>query len=619
MSTSILKLTTYSNGGPGEEYKIRNANIESYSTEPVMADDNMTIAGERFVISGTGLIDGQNWGELNEALSFASNRLWKASLPNPANTHEIISLTSETSNIKGPFCKITGTQVVGAKIVLVRFELTDQVSWCGNNPIVSHIWTQKFALDAAGRSTRTISGSIHVNKSSSAIGTGAATNSAWNTTAPIADLYRRALVPELLSPGWRRESQEYGYDATSTALMYVIVDKQHAHDLPNGVAVGNMEFSYERTLNDPAIGTLHFSCDLEANLNASHAGVQHPNRMLVEAAVNLSKTRIDANYKRTIITRMKVTEKEMLSTFAIRFELEAQVLAAADDSPTPSITALAYMIGQNFYVERTLPANIDAYGYSTSPSDNVKHAMVPHYMENLLNGMNCDGYSDNMPRATTAWVSRETAATGSISVTVSFSPAGVSSMNSLFNGRFQSDVYQPPQDSGGYTTIVAHTISTTSVDYDTGISRLSVMGNLNLDVLVQTRKPKILVKERVEISRLNQAPAKVVRPMPWRSMLVSENWDVSYGKFDAQGNRLFTGIYERIVQLYDAGPSTPGWSQQSYSVYGNLRTWSAPYGTVLPTIGANATSVSQATSSNVFDAATDTAARYSVPGETYIT
>ena len=129
--------------------------------------------------------------------------------------------------------------------------------------------------------------------------------------------------------------------------------------------------------------------------------------------------------------------------------------------------------------------------------------------------------------------------------------------------------------------------------------RLSPMYTTGADLVFQTQKPTVMVKERIEVARANIAPNKVFRPLPVGAFVVDEDWNVSYGKFDAQGQRMFIGTYERTYGLYDNGTSGRGFVTQT-TLLGNVRAWGAPHQTLLPTIAKVATSASQATTSSVF-------------------
>jgi len=603
--------------GTSSVYTINNVNVETFSSEVVFAEDNMTSIGSRMHVQGTGIMSEEDWTYIQAHLKVASSRLNYGRMQMPSAAPYLFNFTAGNSDIGGPFCKLNGTQIIGTKVVLVRFEIEtrERADQCGL-PVVAHTWVQKMTMDAAGRPTRSINGALRIPRSATTSG-GVASNTSWASTAPIADLFRRAILPDVPGAGWRRESQEFAYDQNSTALLYQVVDKQYAYDLPDGVIVGDMDFSFERRAEDAGIGHCTFTCELEGSLALAGITGTTPNRRLVEAAVQLSKTRINANYNSCLITRMRVHEKGILSGYAIRLEVDADVFP---DDGAGALVPLAFMIGQAFTITRTTSRAADAYGAAVPVAGvATQYAMVPHYVSNLLNGMNCQGAESNMPRASLTTITGANSY-GSVSVTVTATTQGVSAMNSPFGGDFTSSEQQYPNSEQGSARIVAHNVANTQASYDSGICRLSPMYTDTTDFLFQTRKPCVIVTERTEASRANVAPGKATRPLPTGAYLISDNYQVAFGKYDGQGNRLFTGVYDRTFAMYDnGGSSSHGFYSQTTPGGPSVRAWQAPNNVVLPTIALTGTTASQATTSSVFAAATDANARYPVYGETFVT
>lgn len=628
MAVTDLTIVTY---GP-LTHVLNNVNIESYTCTPQMAEDGMVVKGAEYHITGTAILNAEDWEAMKNALGRMSNRLLSATMVNGAA--ELVDLTSAKSNIGGPYCTMTGNQVIGTKLALVRFDLRDEMNMnlslaCNGPPVVAHTWTQAMSLDGAGKITRTINGVLRVARGSGKNTTTPATVSSWNNRTPIADLFRKAIIPPPPAIGWRRESQSFAYDNHSTALIYSIVDKQHAHDLPDGVRVGDMDFMYERSANDPGVANLTMTVDLEADLGQSLKPNTTPNRMLVQAALALAKTRINAGYGSMIITRVAITEKDMLSRYAIHFVLEAQVYAGATSANNAAIVPLAYMVGQKFAVTRTEGRAVSPYGPSVQLTAGDEptlgsYYMVPHYIGNAINAMDCEGSGGNMPQASMNTVT-DANVYGSIVVTVFDSTDGLPEANAVFKGE-QSNTVEQPDNTGAnteqeptYTQIVSHNVSLTNVSYDSGMVRLSVMYTSGADLLFQTRKPHVRIRERVEVSRANTPPAKLYRSMPTQAYLLGEDWNVTYGKYDAQGNRLYTGVYEREYALYDNGQEGAQGFYTSIAGYaGVVRRWQAPVATVSATMSPIGTSASQNSGLSVFGATGDNN-QYGVSAEAWQT
>lgn len=637
---------TVSDGAVGtEKYTVENVQLESYHAEPEMADDAMTPKGSRFNIVASGLLPVEAWVSVQAALSRTGNRADMVEMEHPSVPNDFLVYFNATgSDIGGPFVKMTGTQVIGSTVVLVRMEITDRIAVC-DSPVTSHVWTQRMSTDASGQITRTVQGTMSISRASTGVTVAppARGSSPWTATIPWGDIFRRAIIPALPAYGWRRESQDFAYDAHSTALIYTVVDRQHAHDLPDGVRVGDMEFSYERSLDNPAVANCSFSCDLQGEIsmrNLDYGNTTRGNRILVDAAVQLSKTRINATYGNMLITRMRVTEKNMLSAYAIRFELDAQAYpnkASPDpnDPTTQVVSPLAYMIGQGFKVTRSTSRELDAYGarvrnlVNGDPSQQSElFVLVPHYLGNAVNGMDCLGTDAGLPYAVVYTITQADPTYGAVSVTVLGGNVGLGPSNDTIAGKYIASMAQATASSG-YTNIVAHNLSVTNVRSSSGIVRLSAMYSSAADLVFQTKKPEVRVTERVEVSKVNTAPARINRPLPTGAYIVAEDWNVSFGRFDAQGNRVFTGVFERTYALYDIGgiPVGPAGTPTANGYYeftgsagplngDKVRGWKAPNGTVAATISPLATTASQVTAASVFaNTADNIDARYAVASE----
>jgi hypothetical protein len=515
---------------------------------------------------------------------------------------------------------LSTTQVIGKKTALIQFLVTAQQSYVTDQTVVAHRWDQKMSLDAAGRLTRSVSGTLTVARGSTGVQTSLASNSVWENKIAYADLFRRAIIPDVPGIGWRREAQEFAMDEGGSMLVYSFVDKRYAFDLPNGVRTGDMSFTYERSLENPVQAVCSFSCELEGDLGLNNIAGTTPNRRLVEIAVELSKTRIDLNYARTIVQRMRVTEQNLLSGFSIRFELDAVVMPReANDSTT--ITAIGYMVGNAFTITRTDSRAVDAYGpygYIGEDDGAVQgtYGMIPHWVANAVSGM--ETTSGDMPTASLFTIV-DANTHGAVTVAVVSGADGVSEMNTLFNGFYQDSQNQPADNEDEYQTLVQHTVSNTKARYDSGIVRLSPMYVSTADFVFQTRKPIATVVERVEVSRMNQSPPKVLRQLPSNAYLLNDDWQVSWGQYDSQGNRLFSGVYTREYAMYDPGGdalATSGFSTQTAPSGAGLRAWGAPNETVLPSFSPTA---ANEVAGSVFSFGSDVPAEYSVPQEDFIT
>lgn len=615
-------------------FTLTQVNIEGYTCEPWLADDQSVAQGSKVSISGTCLMSAEDWDDLRTTLGTQATRLLTARMVGATAGNYLINLTSATSAIGGPWLKLTATQVIGTALAVVRFDLNDTTTVC-DTPVIGHVWTQRMTVDATGRLVRTINGTVRCARNASSTGVlpaGYGSND-WDTVLPYADLFRRAILPPVPAHGWRRESQEFAYDSMGTGLIYSVTDKQYVYDLPDGVRVGDMEFTYERTVQDSGVGTCRVVVELEGDLSLATIPNNLPsgNRRLVETAVTLSKARIDATYPFCIITRMSITERNILSGFSIRFELESQVFPArvGNAAGGTTLSPIARMVGQRFQITRTVDTRtMDAYGSAipyvpstcaADASNFSQFSMVPHYIQNAVSGMTCDGGED-VPMPTADVVTFEgNPDTGTVTIAIcTLDDAGMDEVNASFEGGLHTTEMDQGENAGGGTQIVSHSISTTNARYDSGLVRMSSMYISGTDLVLQTRRPIVLVTERVEVARANTAPDKLMRPFPAGAMLVRDEWNVSFGKFDQQGTRMFVGVYDRTFSMYDDGGGTGGYSTVASDYAGNIRQWTAPNGSLQPSISPIATTGSQDLAHSVFATNTVAVNNYGVPTQEFL-
>lgn len=608
---TTLTITPWIPPNSATSYSVLTVFIDSYKAEPVLAADQNTPTAERITISGHGVVTAADWDGLRTGLQSAGRRCNAVTLVEGGT--DLVKLERSTSSMGGPIVSLSASEIDGAGLALVRFEISDE-RVLNDLPVAAHTWTQRIALDATGRMTRTIAGNLVVNRASSASTVQPADyeNSSWTSTVPWADLFRRAAVPLDVPAGCRRESQEYALDDRGTTLHYSVIDKQYAHNLPDGVRVGDMDFSYERTLENAAVANVTFTCDLEGGLDLfgipTNAYGLTGNRLLVAAAVELSKTRINANLSTILIQRMRVTEKNILSGFAIRFELEAQILPNSSVNPqVTTLQPLGSIIGRQFSVTRTT-AQVDPYGVARPvyPGNAIgeRYVMVQHYLRvaganvtaspvnlSLVKANPIDGTSPApipaipMPKAQVVVFGEAVdTATGIGAAGKGPSTAGSPGLASVYileensaqtmegmNYWVKEGKYAGARTDGNQSAnatpgeIVTYVAASTRLHVKTGFTIASKMHNEGEDMIFQTSHPRVTVRERVEIVRVNKAPERVMRPLFAGSIAIEETWDVSLGKFDAQGNRQFVGVYERVSIMRDVGGAAAG--QQANATY----------------------------------------------------
>ncbi len=600
-----------------------NVFVDAYNCEPQYAGETTTVHSQRIVVRGTAIVDaGQpNYLGFRTALRDGSGRCNAITLVAGGQTLVNAVGGATPNDVRGwPTVSVETTEIVGTNTALLRFEIEHHQAFNESNTVSSHRWRQTMTVDAAGKVSRSVNGTITVNRATTGSALTLATNATWTGKQAWADLFRNAIIPGVPGEGWRRESQEFAVDEQGTSMTYSFVDKRHTHDLPDGVLVGDVSCTYERSFTGSGVGLamVTFTADLEGSPGLKGIVGTTPNRKLVEAAVQLARTRINLTMRRTIVQRLRVEERDLTSGYKIRFEMEAQVQANASDSSS-TIVPLAYEIGNEFTITRTETREAPAYGAAQEIAGvPTQYGMIPAYIGNIVDGMSTAGGSSAMPVASLFTITGANAY-GAVNVIVVSGAAGVTAMNAVFEGRFQNDQEQPSNDSDGYTRMIPNASSFTVSRYESGLVKMSPMYVTEPELVFQTKKPVVHVKERTETVRMNQAPPKVLRPLPTDAILMGEDWRVAFGRFDAQGNRAFTGVFEREFALYDDGTSAAGYATATAPSGAQLRRWAAPNLSVLPTLSPIATTGSQQTGGSVLANPTDTKQAYSVPAETFVT
>lgn len=599
-----------------------NVFVDAYNCEPQYAGETTTVHSQRITVRGTAIVDaGQpNYLGFRTALRDGSGRCNSIQLVAGGQTLVNALGGASPNDVRGwPTVHVETTEIVGTNTALLRFEIEHHQAFNESNTVSSHRWRQTMNVDAAGKVTRSVNGTITVNRATSGSALTLATNAAWSGKQAWADLFRNAIIPGVPGEGWRRESQEFAVDEAGTAMTYSFVDKRHTHDLPDGVLVGDVSCTYERSFTGSGVGLamVTFTADLEGSPGLKGISGTTPNRKLVEAAVQLARTRINLTMRRTIVQRLRVEERDLTSGYKIRFEMEAQVQANASDSSS-TIVPLAYEIGNEFTITRTEVREAPAYGAAMQVAGvPTQYGMIPAYINNIVDGMSTAGGTSAMPIASLFTITGANAY-GAVNVIVISGAAGVTAMNAVFDGRFQNDQEQPSNDSDGYTRMIPNASSFTVSKYESGLVKMTPMYVGASELVFQTKRPVVHVKEHIETVRMNQAPPRTLRPMPTDAYVCGEDWRVAFGRFDAQGNRAFTGVFDREFAMYDDGSSAGGYATETVAGI-TIRKWSAPNNYVTPTLSPIATQASQQTTGSVFLNPADTKQSYSVPTQAFIT
>jgi hypothetical protein len=138
--------------------------------------------------------------------------------------------------------------------------------------------------------------------------------------------------------------------------------------------------------------------------------------------------------------------------------------------------------------------------------------------------------------------------------------------------------------------------------------RLQTMYTQGADFVFQLGKAAVDIIETVTVRSVNEAPARVYRPMPAGFMLVHDSWRVNHGEIGPDGNRTFTGIYTRISRAYDGGGST----SNGYSTVSSRRQWWPTQQTVVAPLTPGYDATVQVSGSSVIDVVSSNTQTYNV-------
>ena len=544
------------------------ANISSYDHKPVYAEDGFTLIRYEVNVAGSALISNgtSTYTDLAARFQKGTGRVDNVfvSVTTPEGTENLLNI-SHPDTMRGPLMSITVTEISGRRACIVNFTISAALALDGNSqtpspyPILSHRWTSRFALDAGGHITRTVSGVLVVDLAATGTTATAATSgssAAVSGKAPYADLFRRAILP--VAPGvgnWRRESQTYAYNETGNSLIYEITDSQARTGLPDAAFAGTAEFTYERNANMLSWGQLRFSCDLEGAVNGDV-------RSLIWAAVVLAQSRII--FARCKIMRIVVTEQDMLKKAKIRFEMDALSPAIATDVAGVSSYAvpLAQIVGKSFSVGRTCPALPDPY----SPYNGV--AGVPHWVANETSAKTQT--TQTIAVASCIAVINEYCPPGTPTINIEVPDTQFTTINGVINvGAFSTDQPLAEFNGSGTTTSVEQSKTTTNISTQTRMHRLQTLYTEGADFVFQTGKASVTLEETTVVSRVNVPPVRTFRPIPAGFVVIHDDWKVNHGNVDPAGQRTFIGVYTRTLRSYDGGGAT----SFGYSTVAGRRQW----------------------------------------------
>ena len=550
-------------GANGQSYTLPYVNVSSWDQKPVYAEDGYTLIRYETTINGTSVLsDGlSTYTLIADRVKQVPGKVDFATIT--VNGSTLFTVTAPDA-LNGPLMSMTINEVAGRRAAIINFTLTASTTNVSNqgSPVLSNRWVQSFSLDASGRVTRTVTGSMIVNLAKASGDTAYADDGSYGNVsgrAAWADLFRKAVMPIVPAGIWRRESQTFAYNESGNGLIYSFTDVQAKTNLPEGVLTGNSEFSYQRSIDDLAWATLTFSCDLESEL---YGDVRH----MIWSAIVLSQSRI--NYAQCKMSRITITEQEMLGRSKIRVEVVAYAPAIAIDAATGEYAAvpLANMIGKYFTVSRTTTWIPDAYG----PYGN-QWAGKPHWLNNDVSAKG-NTFGGDLPVADMIAAVTDYVAPGTPTISLQAPDTDFDQANlDLIGGPF-AGIAKASYNGSVQPTTVDKAQTVTNVATDTKMHRLQTLYTQGSDFVFQAGKASVVLEEMTTVKRTNEPPDRIMRPIPAGFVVVKDDWKVNFGEIDPSGHRTFIGVYTRTLKSYDAG----GAVSNGYTTVAGRRQWWSP-------------------------------------------
>lgn len=525
----------------------------------------------------------------------------------PANSFVMADYTQATTTttlppceLNGPFFRAVVSQITGTKAVLVNFSIEWGKSYdaSGNNlanMVRSFQCVSSFTVDETGRTTIRKRGSLQLKAISD-----------WNYSTSVAsrhsingnpqtpqnyqplpavrddiivdfvlgsnsggagvfqgpDYYRRYISGNL-PRGFRRMRQEYAVDESRLRVMFDILDEESFRGLPAPARVGNCQYTFERGLDQGnAIGIKHFIASVKGDSEVTPGA-------LLNLCIRLSQNRID--FVNDLITKIRVTEENMLSENAITFEIMATATSIVNYTPgntegsqeggtttlvpdqkslfLKNILSSIPIAGSSFqFSEAEMP---DAYGrcqllrvtpgaYDSQDSIAGKSTIkigTSDPVVYLFPDSVFDSYADQVDDGRFRYIKVDREQT----------PSGPQKGDTKKAGEENNKPTYNPQ-------------SHQRREIRTGIVDVPAVSFKGGSVPFQVHAPVVEIHEQIEGSKKNEPPLRQFGDRPVTGVVIGETMGVTGGRPDLNGNRVLTAQWNRhIVQRCPGDlPTTPG-------------------------------------------------------------
>ena len=553
---------------------ISQIDIQSFQSEPVMAENETFATTIRHTLRGTGLISATSQSALNSQISLAREAFGR-----PLSSGNEFSLKDGAQtfiDVRGPGdpngtesgsvrASIDLTEVANFLSAIVSFEIVWEESAQSNAPhVIEHSFRQQHSISAEGHNRITVSGRIVVRKNSpnSTTPSDGGANSGNNP-----DAYRLAFVP-LLPDGFRRERMDFAVDEAGNKLAYTVEMIEAVNALPSPATAGRASFDYVKQLGSGAdlIGRKVFSIELTGSKNASPGDllaqcVRVSSRYIIYTAVNGNAD---------LIQGIRVRQRDMFNENTMEYQVTALgTSSTGPDGLTPiNLPTITGNIMEGFDPGE-LTGDISPYGSALLRS--AKFQLYDRF---------ASGASADIQRAEV-----EDSQSGNQVVT-----SAVVIPTSEFDDVFAN--IAPGGSGDGEATQVSNQHALYQFQEVKLKEEFQVKSNFcvlksqsigGVDIPYQVEKPDVYYVSEGTVSRLGFPPERQAYGVPANAIVVANDFSVSEPKYDTNGNPIYTAHFRRKAQLFDVGINpnpgfNSGWGTASMpsGFAGQYRRWWPP-------------------------------------------
>lgn len=519
--------------------------VDEFTSEPVYAEDELSLISRRHVIRGTAWLTAATSTAFEAAYEAAEKELGvpRGNLTiivndNVAGGNRTLVSVDAPDQFDGPKGSFKITKMIGARAAQIAFEVIwhEYIPESGTvQDVLSHRWKAAYDLDANGMTVRTVAGTIVLRANTSPTTAGVVSKpivDEW-MVGKNPDAYRLVITPDL-PKGFRRETMQYAIDETGNRLLYVIVDKQFALDLPAPATSGEGSFEWSASLNDNLMGRKVFEVTLTGPTNVTTAD-------LLKAAVLMSKSRVKwgpgqaeggSAVGSDLIESIRVEEPNIFASNTITFRVTTRTVKSGEDVFAMPNTSLL-----SDFLEGLSDRYSDISPYGSAAIRSVHRTLrLPTYT--TIDKHTDESVLEADTVATTAYV---------------FTDRDFDAVESglvVRGSQSESSVTTAAHNQNPYVDVA---MAERMDVVDTGLVAIGSRSSTSPTKIFQVRDPVVFYTSVQRISRVGKAPTReMVKPPPF-GMLVMERFWTHEPRDDPNGNRVFTATFVRVVQLVKGG------------------------------------------------------------------